>query len=77
MVKSCAYSLLNVSVRLASGEASGAEVLGLGGGDDIRAVNQAVHVLAESRNGSENELEVRRELGLVVCGWRKHNRSAN
>ena len=65
--KRVAYRLLDVSVSLASGEAGRAKVLRLGGGDDVGAVDQAVHVLAESRDSGEDELEVLLELRLIVC----------
>lgn len=61
------YGLLNVSVSLASGEPGRAEVLRLRSGDDVGAVDEAVHVLAKSRDGGEDELEVRGQFGLVVC----------
>ena len=63
------YSLLNISHGLASGEEreSGRVVRGgLGDGDDVRAVGHDVRVLAELREGEEDELEVVDELGLVV-----------
>ena len=60
------HGLLDVRVRLAGREARGTEVLGLGRGDDVRAVGEAVHVLAERRDGGEDELEVLLQLRLVV-----------
>lgn len=60
------YSLLDIVHRLASGEHRAAgEWLGVG--DDLTAVNHRVHVMAERRQSGEDELEVRRELVLVVC----------
>ena len=58
--------LLNIVRRGSGGEGRG---LGDGrkrSGDDVGAVDQAVHVLAESSDGGEDELEVVLKLGLVV-----------
>ena len=51
---------------LSCGEASWAKVDGLGCGDDVGAVDHLVHIVAESRESGEDELEVVLELGLVV-----------
>lgn len=60
------YGLLDVGDGLASREPGRAEVHGGRGGDDVGAVDEAVHVLAERRDGGEDELEVRGQLSLVV-----------
>ena len=60
------YSLLDVCDRFASWEPGCAEVLRLGCGDHVGAVNQTVHILAKGCNGGEDELEVRLELSLIV-----------
>ena len=60
------HSLLNIPVGLASGEGRAASE-GLGGGDDLRAVNHRIRVVAELSEGGEDELEVGLELVLVVC----------
>ena len=60
------YRLLNVRDGLAGGEHRCTEGLGLGGGNDVRAVNQIIHVLAKRRDRREDELEVLLELRLVV-----------
>ena len=39
---------------------------GLGGGDDIGAVNQSAVILAECGDGIEDKLEVVRKLGLII-----------
>lgn len=62
-----AHGLLDVGVALARGERRGAKVLGLRRGDDVRAVDQVVRVLAQGRDRVKDELEVRGELALVVC----------
>ena len=61
------HSLLDISHALASGEGRLAGER-LRGGDDLRAVNEVVRVVAELGEGSEDELEVARQLVGVVCG---------
>ena len=60
------YSLLDIGVRLASGE------VGRGGQDgrgreDIRAVDEVIRVVSELAHGGEDELEAVLELVLVSC----------
>lgn len=66
--------MLDVRVGLASRAHCLSEVLRLGRGDDVRvAVDQIVRrVLAERRDRVEDELEVRRELRILVV-WSTQN----
>ena len=62
------HSLLDIVHRLTGGEER--ELIAresLRRGNDLGAVDHRVRVLAELRDSEEDELEVGRELGLVVC----------
>jgi hypothetical protein len=60
------YSLFNIGDRLASREESTSSER-LGRRDDLAAVDHRVLVVAKDGQGREDELEIGRELLLVVC----------